>query len=89
MLYTTFPQPQTTIPQRAEIHAINATARNPFSGEWQRVQILAARTVYDVDPAKTYTVFDVVAPGASLPYSVTRDQIKNVSAFVLCLDPER
>ena len=42
------------------------------------MEILGYRTVYDVDPSKTFMVADVMLPGAILPVSIRCDEINPV-----------
>ena len=45
-------------------------------------KLLGIRTVYDVDPAKTFRIADILADGALLPHSVTLAEL-----MVMDLEP--
>ena len=45
-------------------------------------KLLGIRTVYDVDPAKTFLIADILTDGALLPHSVTLDEL-----MVMDLEP--
>ena len=50
-------------------------------------KLIAIRTVYNVDPAKTFRIADILEAGAVLPHSVPLDQLM-VSDLVMLDEPE-
>jgi len=80
LVSTSIPLSVQSVPARAQVAAIYATARNPFTGLLQRVQILSIRSVRDVTPAR-FLVADVRASCATCGFSVRLETLSALSAI--------
>jgi hypothetical protein len=79
---TTYSIPLQTVPARAQVVAVFATARNPYTGKNARVLVLAVRTVRDVTP-EYFKVADVREFGACCGFSVRVETLSKISVFVV------
>ena len=51
-------------------------------------KLLGIRTVYDIDPTKTFRIADILEAGAILPHSVKLDELKleDLTEQCVCLE---
>ena len=85
MKYTCCPLPHCSIPKDAVIVGITARAPCPQNHCTQRVRVLAVRMVGILGQSgqPPYQVVDVIAAGPhTLPYSVRREELTAVQAYV-------
>jgi len=83
LVSTSIPLALQTIPPRAQVVAIYATVTSPC-GDQQRVRIRDIRNVYDIDPASSWLVADVIGiqPHITQGFSVHLEDLHNLVAIV-------
>jgi len=81
LVSTTIPLVRQSIPQRARVEAVFATAPDPFTNQPVRVLVEGIRQVRDVTPVY-WLVTDVRIPNAASGFSVRLESLRYLSAFI-------